>query len=385
MGERRSQNCGIQERTAMKRYRQWIGTILLCACNRQDEPKATASVSAEALVQSYRSLENIDVSSAISVSNGWVVASESDGAVYLVSKADSVLWRTPGRGRGPGELLSIRAIASVDSSLRVYDARQRKVVHYHRTDGHLVGQTPLSSATDRPGLSVIGFLQDGRWLLRSLPADYSSLTGAVRPLAQIELRDSSGSGVSLGGFRESEFLRSVQQTGAAEMLRPLGKRAGIAITSSAVFAFDGDSLFRYALKSARLQRESVELPTSVITSRMTSEIRKWGEGQIESAGPLASRLSALSRKVPPINTPPLWGAGGPSIVPPILASPDGSIFLRRFTGGKSEEWWRLSPRGTWNQHRFDDGQQVVAFSDTTALVLADREGSTLLWEFALWP
>jgi len=65
----------------MKRYRQWIGTILLCACNRQDEPKATASVSAEALVQSYRSLENIDVSAAISVSNGWVVAAESDGAV----------------------------------------------------------------------------------------------------------------------------------------------------------------------------------------------------------------------------------------------------------------------------------------------------------------
>ena len=367
----------------MRFHRGWIAVILLCACDRKGGPRIATSVGSESVVQSYSSIDNVDASLAISTNNGWIIPSESDGAVFLVDKSDSVVWRTPGKGRGPGELLSIRAIALDDSAVSVYDGRQRRIVRFRRTDGRLIGQTPLPSAIGSAGQSVVGFLRDGRWLLRGLPADYRSLTGAVRPSVQIWLSDSTGKGALLGSFRESELLRGVQEQGSVELLRPLGKRAGIAITNAAVFVFDGDSLFRFASRSDRPARETVGLPPGVSEAPMTDDIRRWGEGQIESSGVLASRFSALYREFPPPKASPAWGTGGPSIVPPIVASPDGSIFLRRFTGGKSEEWWRLVPGGMWHRHLFPDGQQVVAFSDTTALVLTDHEGSSLLKEILL--
>ncbi len=367
----------------MKVHRGWIAVLLLCACGTKGEPRVVTSGGSERVVRSYSSVAQLDVSAAISTSSGWVVSSEPDGAVFLVDKSDSVVWRTPGKGRGPGELLSIRAIALDDSAVSVYDGRQRRIVRIRRTDGRLIGQTPLPSAIGSAGQSVVGFLRDGRWLLRGLPVDYRSLTGAVRPSVQIWLSDSTGKGALLGSFRESEILRGVQEQGSVELVRPLGKHAGIAITNAAVFVFDGDSLFRFASRSDRPARETVGLPPGVDEAPMTDEIRRWGEGQIESSGALASRFSALYREIPPPKAPPAWGAGGPSIVPPIVASLDGSIFLRRFTGGKSEEWWRLVPGGMWQRHLFPDGQQVVAFSDTTALVLTDHEGSSLLKEILL--
>ncbi|MCZ8204738.1 hypothetical protein [Gemmatimonas sp.] len=350
-----------------------LSALLITACEPGAESRPESVSVAVTALKEFPALSEGDVTIAESYEGGWIIGEEQTGTLLRLDAGGAIVWKSAGRGRGPGELLSLRQVRSAPNVISVLDARQRKVVRFGSGDGRLLGDIPVGLAAQAPGASVVGILPDARWLLRNTGSDYRSRTGAVRPLVALSIMDTTGTSVAVGSYRESELLRDVQDTRSVELFRPLGRRSGVAITGHAVYAFDGDTLFAFTQNGAAVSRMIVALPPEVGVMRMDANTLRWGEQQLLASGPMSDAFAELYRRYPPPDTPPTWGAGGPSAAPPILASPGGSIFLRRFTADGPEEWWRRSRAGEWTRLRFPAAKEVLAFSDSTALVRSTRD------------
>lgn len=354
--------------------------LLMTACEPAKQSRVESTSILLTVQRDLPVLSEVDVTIADSYEGGWIIGEEQTGTLLRLDPRGAIVWKSAGRGRGPGELLSLRQVRSSPDVISVLDARQRKVVRFGAGDGRLLGEIPVGPSAQLPGASVVGILPDARWLMRNTESDYRSRVGAVRPLVALSIVDTKGTSVAVGSYCESELLRDVQDTRSVELFRPLGRRSGVAITGHAVYAFDGDTLFAFTQNGAAVSRMIIALPPDVGVMRMDANTLRWGEQQLSASGPMADAFAELYRRYPPPDTPPTWGAGGPSAAPPILASPGGSIFLRRFTADGPEEWWRRTRAGEWTRLRFPAAKEVLAFSDSTALVRSTRDDGIAIEE-----
>ncbi len=342
--------------------------LVVCACTAKEQPES-GDTTGTVLRASADSLPVAAdrVSGAISVATDWVVADASAGSVSRFDATGRVLWTSGRLGRGPGEYLSVKLLGVRDSGVAIYDNRQRKLGVLSLRDGRTLSETVLRLNPQYFSSDIIAVLASGAPIMRAAMLDYRSRVGAVRPDAALSVGDSIGGTQEVARYRESELIREVVGPRTFELPRPLGRRSGVASCQEKVWVFDGDSLAVLEQSGSAWAKSAVELPSRVSEPATKSELAAWIAEEFPPLAQANDPVAPIIRRYLDTSAPPLWGPGGAGLEPAIQCGPDGAVYLRAFSTGASQRWWRRDARGSWRELVFPDGAEVFAFGASGAL------------------
>ena len=305
-----------------------------------------------------------------------IVADASSSVVAALRHDGSLEWRAGGKGRGPGEMLSIRWMGTTGDTLQLYDGRQRKLVMRSIRTGALLAERRLELLPLLPLSTVAGVLRDQSVLFVGTGGTIEALEGAVRPHSTLVSALGEAAQEVIVGFRGDELLRARSGAAAAEMLRPLGKRSGVAVTGDRIVLFDGDTL-RYFERSVlgKWQGHLLDMPAVTASHRPTDSERRWALSRAREVGVRYKYFQTMLQSAPPPEQSPLWGNGGARDGSPIVTGGDGTVCLQQFTDPTKdgETWWLRDPlAGTWRAFLLPFETHLLAVHGIT--ILSTRQG-----------
>lgn len=286
-----------------------------------------------------------------------ILAEASTNRLHLYERSTGRWRRSAGRtGSGPGEFRRLEWLTRVRDSLYAFDSELMRVTVLS-LDGRYGRSLTLSPPPVARRVEPIAVLADGSFLARRVvPSEAFSDIGAVaRPPKPMVVapryvlsrhRADGGFEVDLAEYRGNETFVAPYGTGGASQIGAMFGRTAAVVASGMTFAVltsDVDRVIQFNNAGARLRELRVPSAPPVPVRRQDIE-RERARSIPPGRGPVD--FGALfDQQVPPSHFPAFgWRGVG---MTPLSGATDGSIWLLRYGGARSEQsvYLRYSQRG----------------------------------------
>ena len=309
------------------------------------------------------------------------VAEASTGKLHFYDRATGRLQRSVGRlGSGPGEFRRLEWLKARGRELYAYDAELRRVSVW-TASGTLLRSVTLFGEAGATGLRPIDVFADGGFLGASIvPGNGVTADGVLRPRTASVVAPryrlsrhlpDGREAVVLATYRGNESFVAPNAGGGATSGRALFGRHGGAVASGEVVAIlssDGDSVLRLGSDGRRLGRLPVPLGAAIAVRR--ADVAR-ARALSVPPGRLPFDIGAVFDQQTPPTHFPRFGWGGRVRLPALTSTGDGTLWLLRYGGVRSNEatYLQFSPRGELvDSLRLRDEARVIDARDNSVLV-----------------